>query len=95
MAAWVASHAPECTELTVEGDRGCGESGANREARRRAPSRDLLVMPGAATSAFDINLRNAPTIGGQKLDNYLGGSTLTAMITLTACPAMVAPCGFD
>jgi hypothetical protein len=22
MAAWVASHAPECTELTVEGDRG-------------------------------------------------------------------------
>jgi hypothetical protein len=22
MAAWVASHLPECTELTVEGDRG-------------------------------------------------------------------------
>jgi amidase len=52
-------------------------------------------MPGAATPAFDVNLRNAPTIGGQKLDNYLDGSTLTAMITLTACPAMVVPCGFD
>jgi hypothetical protein len=26
-AAWVASHAPECTELTVEGDRGF-ESGS-------------------------------------------------------------------
>jgi len=27
MAAWVASHAPECSELTVEGDRGF-ESGS-------------------------------------------------------------------
>jgi amidase len=56
---------------------------------------DLLVTPGAQTPAFDVNLRNAPTIGGQKLDNYLGGSTLTAVITLTACPAMAVPCGFD
>jgi amidase len=56
---------------------------------------DLLVTPGALTPAFDVNLRNAPTIGGQKLDNYMGGSTLTAVITLSACPAMVVPCGFD
>jgi amidase len=56
---------------------------------------DLLVTPGAPTPAFDVNLRNAPTIGGQKLDNYMGGSTLTAVITLSACPAMAVPCGFD
>jgi amidase len=56
---------------------------------------DLLVTPAALTPAFDVNLRNAPTIGGQKLDNYLGGSTVTAVITLTACPAMAVPCGFD
>jgi amidase len=56
---------------------------------------DLLVTPGALTPAFDVNLRNAPTIGGQKLDNYLGGSTVTAVITLSACPAMAMPCGFD
>lgn len=56
---------------------------------------DLLVTPGAATPAFDVNLRNAATIDGRKLDNYMGGSTLTAVITLTACPAMVVPCGFD
>ena len=56
---------------------------------------DLLVTPGAATPAFDVNLRNAPTIGGRKPDNYMGGSTLTAVITLTACPAMAVPCGFD
>ena len=56
---------------------------------------DLLVTPGAATPAFDVNLRNAPTIGGHKLDNYMGGSTVTAVITLTACPAMAVPCEFD
>jgi amidase len=56
---------------------------------------DLLVTPGAQTPAFDVNLRNAPTIGGQKLDNYMGGSTATAVITLSSCPAMVLPCGFD
>ena len=56
---------------------------------------DLLVTPGAQTPAFDVNLRNAPTIGGQKPPNYMGGSTATAVITLTACPAMAVPCGFD
>jgi amidase len=56
---------------------------------------DLLVTPGALTPAFDVNLRNAPTIGGQKLDNYMGGSTVTAVMTLSACPAMVVPSGFD
>ena len=25
----------------------------------------------------------------------MGGSTVTAVITLTACPAMAVPCGFD
>jgi amidase len=56
---------------------------------------DLLVTPGAQTPAFDVNLRNAPTIGGRKLDNYMGGSTATAVITLSSCPAMAVPCGFD
>ena len=31
MAAWVASHAPECTELTVEGDRGLGTRRVKRK----------------------------------------------------------------
>jgi amidase len=56
---------------------------------------DLLVTPGAQTPAFDVNLRNAATIDGRTLDNYMGGSTATAVITLTSCPAMVVPCGFD
>src|SRR5205814_9674942 len=56
---------------------------------------DVLVTPGALTPAFDVNLRNAPTIGGQKLDNYVCCSTATAMITISACPAIAVPCGFD
>ena len=56
---------------------------------------DLLVTPGAVTPAFDVNLRNAPAIGGRKLDNYIGGSTITAVITISACPALAIPCGFD
>src|ERR1700674_3879536 len=40
-AAWVASHAPECTELTVEGDRGF-ESGSLQ--RRVSLSRDIIFV---------------------------------------------------
>jgi hypothetical protein len=36
MAAWVASHAPECTELTVEGNRGF-ESGSLLRRVSREP----------------------------------------------------------
>ena len=56
---------------------------------------DLPVTPGAPTPALDVNLRNAPTISDQKLDNYLGRSTVTAVITLSACPTMAVLCGFD
>jgi FMN-dependent oxidoreductase (nitrilotriacetate monooxygenase family) len=34
MAAWVASHAPECTELTVEGDRGFESCSLQRRVSR-------------------------------------------------------------
>ena len=56
---------------------------------------DLLVTPGAQAPAFDVNLRNAPMIGGKTPDNYMGGSTATAVMTISGCPAMAVPCGFD
>jgi amidase len=56
---------------------------------------DLLVTPGALTPAFDVNLRHPETIGGKKLETYIAGSTLTAAITMTSCPAAAVPCGFD
>ncbi|MBS0521245.1 MAG: amidase [Proteobacteria bacterium] len=56
---------------------------------------DLLVTPGAPTGAFDVNLRAPATIAGKKLENYMAGSTLNSAITVTSCPAIAVPCGFD
>ncbi|MSP77341.1 MAG: amidase [Rhodospirillaceae bacterium] len=56
---------------------------------------DLFVTPGAPTAAFDVNLRAPETIGGQTLDNYMGGSTANSAITVSGSPAIAVPCGFD
>lgn len=56
---------------------------------------DVLVTPGAATPAWDVNLRARDSIDGVRLDNYIAGSALTSAVTLTSCPAVSVPCGFD
>ena len=56
---------------------------------------DVLVTPGASTPAFDVNLRAPEKIGGQVLENYMGGSLINAFATLAGCPAVAVPCGFD
>ncbi len=56
---------------------------------------DLLVSPGASTPAFDVELRMPATIDGKKLENYLGGSLITAATTMMALPSIAVPCGFD
>lgn len=56
---------------------------------------DLLVTPGAATPAFDVNLRHPATIDGEPLTNYMGASMVNAAITLSSQPAIAVPCGFD
>lgn len=56
---------------------------------------DLFVTPCSPTAAFDVNLRAPETIGGRKLDNYMGGSTANSAITVTGSPAVAVPCGFD
>ena len=56
---------------------------------------DILVTPGASAPAFDVNLRMPATIDGQKLENYLGASLITAVPTLMGTPSIAVPCGFD
>jgi amidase len=56
---------------------------------------NVLITPGAATPAFDVMLRAPESIGGKKLDNYMGGSLINAFATLAGCPAVAVPCGFD
>jgi amidase len=52
---------------------------------------DLLVTPGASTSAFDVNLRMPATIDGKKLEHYLGASLITAAPTLMGLPSIAVP----
>jgi amidase len=56
---------------------------------------DVLVTPGSATPAWDVALRARDVVDGVKLENYIAGSALTSAITLTSCPAVAVPCGFD
>ena len=56
---------------------------------------DVFITPSEATPAFDVNLRHPEYVDGEKLTNYMGASTLNAAITLTSCPAIAVPCGFD
>ena len=56
---------------------------------------DVLVTPGSATPAWDVALRARDEVDGVKLPNYIAGSALTSAITLTTCPAVSVPCGFD
>lgn len=58
-------------------------------------SYDVLIMPGASTPAFDVTKRMPAKIDGEPLDNYLGGSLVTAIPTLMGVPSLVLPCGFD
>ncbi len=56
---------------------------------------DIFVSPSAATPAFDVNLRHPEYVDGKKLTDYMGASTLNAAVTMTSCPAVAVPCGFD
>ena len=56
---------------------------------------DIFVSPSAATPAFDVNLRFPEYVDGKKLTDYMGASTLNAAVTMTSCPAVAVPCGFD
>jgi amidase len=56
---------------------------------------DIFVSPSAATPAFDVNLRFPEYVDGRKLTDYMGASTLNAAVTMTSCPAVAVPCGFD
>jgi amidase len=56
---------------------------------------DVLITPGAPTPAWDVTERARNEIDGVRLSNYIAGSVLTSAITLTSCPAVAVPCGFD
>ncbi len=56
---------------------------------------DFFVCPVVNVPPFDVNLRYVDTVDGVKLENYIAGSLTTSAISLTACPAISVPAGFD
>lgn len=66
-----------------------------RRVLRYFETYDLLLCPVMAVPAFDVNWRYQDTIDGVKVENYIAGSLTTSAISMTACPAMSVPAGFD
>ena len=80
--------------------RALGQAERDRTAlyRRVAAffeTHDILVTPGAAAPAFDVDLRMPSEIDGKKLENYVGASLITGAISMLGLPALVVPCGCD
>lgn len=56
---------------------------------------DFLVCPVVNVPPFDVDLRFVDTVDGVKIENYIAGSLTTSAISLTACPSISVPAGFD
>ncbi len=56
---------------------------------------DLLICPTVAVPPFDGATRYVSAIGDHKFDNYVSWLALSFAITLTSCPAISVPCGFN
>ena len=56
---------------------------------------DFLVMPTAQTFAFDINEHWPHQIAGHTMQTYHEWMKATCLISLTGCPSLAVPAGFD
>lgn len=56
---------------------------------------DFLVTPTAQIFAFDARTHWPAEIAGRKMDTYLRWMEVCGLITMTGCPALAAPAGFD
>jgi amidase len=54
---------------------------------------DVLACPAASVPPFPVEQRWVDELGGERFDNYVEWLRITSAITLTACPAIVVPCG--
>lgn len=58
-------------------------------------SHDFLVVPTAQVFAFDAKTHWPAEIAHTKMDSYLRWMQMCGLITVTGCPALAAPAGFD
>ncbi len=55
---------------------------------------DLLALPSTIVPAIPTHERYLGELDGHLFDNYVDWIMITAVITLTSCPAISIPCGF-
>jgi len=58
-------------------------------------SHDFLVAPTAQLFAFDAKTHWPAEIAGRKMDTYLRWMQVCGLVTMTGCPVLAAPAGFD
>jgi amidase len=56
---------------------------------------DLLALPTAQVFAFDAALHWPAEVAGRKMDSYHRWMEVTSLATMTGCPALAVPVGFD
>jgi len=56
---------------------------------------DFLALPSAQVFPFDAEQPWPKTIAGREMDSYHRWMEVTAAVTLSGCPALSMPAGFD
>ncbi len=56
---------------------------------------DLLICPAVTVPPFDVEIRYITEVADRKFDNYVDWLGFTYAITLTTCPAISVPVGFN
>lgn len=56
---------------------------------------DFLALPSAQLFAFDANLHWPAAIAGRSMDSYHRWMEVVVGVTMTGCPAVCVPAGFD
>jgi amidase len=63
--------------------------------RRFFENYDCLILPTAQLFPFDVNLQWPQEIAGKKMQTYHEWMKVVLPVTMSGCPALAAPAGFD
>jgi amidase len=67
----------------------------SQAVRKFLDHHDFLVLPTAQVFPFDINQHWPQEIAGQKMQTYHEWMKGTLLVTMSGCPALAAPAGFN
>ena len=56
---------------------------------------DFLICPAASIAPFSVDQRYVTEIDGKPCETYIDWFSITFALTMTSCPTISIPCGFD